>query len=672
MCAATATATRRKTRSRKKAESLAEHFATVSTESDGSRVELVIAQDAAGKYYGDFAIAWKRGLSLQPRTSQLCPSTAKKFGDSEAARQFAGSEAVRHLERMHMDAGVGDVEWHAIAVLRQKLVDEDEMYARMLDARKTQRHELDAMDEWIAETELIQPIPVDKIHPHPANRHVSDESCRDLAESMQARGLQQPIKVRQPGEPWELPEGHYQIVFGERRWRAARLAGHDTIPAVIAELSDAQALELIATENGQRLELNDIERGDLLERLAAPIDQGGAGKTPAEAAAVLGIARSTAANLRRVAALPEWWRQLVVSQEMDGSRLRAVASYRDCPDVLKLLREEYEKDRKAKWTFVENWGSKEVAEDSVRNVVEYDTKPLTADDVLQDERLESWEKPAFAASTLTDGQRKKLRIVDVPKGDGHTTVRRCLNKQAWRELNKAAAKASAGGKKSDGKAAKQPSSPPTAAEVKARAKRAADATRKGVRLWRLKWLRMHSAAKLEVTSRSTAELMLWLLAWHGWQLPQSARSEAVRLGLLAQGLRTPPRDEGTLWKAMRKLPDGKQLPAVRDVLRALLYPEALDPGAGCNAENLPDDVVYGVAEELGITTEGTWRDAQQGTLRPPLWVAFFELHTKEQLQQLAKELKVPVEGAGTKSQMVKRFATQPRVLPMPKCLEGKK
>jgi len=98
-------------------------------------------------------------------------------------------------------------------------------------------------------------LPLHVIHPHPDNRKLSDDDADvlELAASLDADGLLQAITVRAAPEHWDLPKGHYQLVDGERRWRAARVAGLKTIRSKVRDdLSDAEAKALLAVANAQR------------------------------------------------------------------------------------------------------------------------------------------------------------------------------------------------------------------------------------------------------------------------------------------------------------------------------------------------------------------------------------------------------------------------------------
>ena len=102
----------------------------------------------------------------------------------------------------------------------------------------------------------LKTLPLHKIEPNPnqPRRDFDDEELEALADSIRQHGIIQPLTVR------EMPNGYYQIIAGERRWRASRLAGLDEVPVVIMEADDQKAMELALIENLQRQDLNPVER----------------------------------------------------------------------------------------------------------------------------------------------------------------------------------------------------------------------------------------------------------------------------------------------------------------------------------------------------------------------------------------------------------------------------
>jgi ParB family chromosome partitioning protein len=144
-----------------------------------------------------------------------------------------------------------------------------------------------------------------------------DESLGELAESIKAQGVVQPIVVRPlPGQGGET---RYEIVAGERRWRAAQMAGLHAIPAVVRDIPDEAAIAVALIENIQREDLNPIEEARSLQRLVDEF-----GLTHADAADAVGRSRATVTNLLRLLELPRTVRELLERRQLDMGHARAL------------------------------------------------------------------------------------------------------------------------------------------------------------------------------------------------------------------------------------------------------------------------------------------------------------------------------------------------------------
>src|SRR6267142_772901 len=172
-------------------------------------------------------------------------------------------------------------------------------------------------------------LPIDSISPNPQQprKDFDARALHDLSASLKQSGVLQPVVVRRLGEG-------YQLVVGERRWRAAKLAGITRIPAVIREASDAQSLELALVENLLREDLNPMEEAEAYQRLLAEF-----GWTQEELAQRVQRDRSSIANCLRLLKLPD-----VIQADLRGGRLtmghaRALLSL-DSPAEQLRLREE--------------------------------------------------------------------------------------------------------------------------------------------------------------------------------------------------------------------------------------------------------------------------------------------------------------------------------------------
>ncbi len=148
--------------------------------------------------------------------------------------------------------------------------------------------------EETGEKSPYQLLPIHKVEPNPGQprRDFDPEELQALADSISVHGVVQPLTVR------ELSSGYYQIIAGERRWRAARQAGLTEIPAVIIEADDKKAMELALIENLQRQDLNPVEEALGYQSLMADY-----GMTQEETASRVGKSRPTVANALRLLSL---------------------------------------------------------------------------------------------------------------------------------------------------------------------------------------------------------------------------------------------------------------------------------------------------------------------------------------------------------------------------------
>jgi len=139
------------------------------------------------------------------------------------------------------------------------------------------------------------------------------EPLAELAESIKTRGVMQPILVRQ------ISGGNYEIIAGERRWRAAQVAGLQEVPALIREVDDDAALAMSLIENIQREDLNPLEEALGIQRLIKEF-----GMTHQAAGEALGSSRSTISNLLRLLSLPESVQKLMMQGRLDMGHARAL------------------------------------------------------------------------------------------------------------------------------------------------------------------------------------------------------------------------------------------------------------------------------------------------------------------------------------------------------------
>lgn len=242
------------------------------------------------------------------------------------------------------------------------------------------------------EQEGASKLPLAKVQPNPNQpRKLFDpEALSDLAESIRQHGMIQPLCVRL------LASGYYQIISGERRWRAAREAGLDEVPVVVIEADDRKVMELSLVENLQREDLNAMEEAQGYLILMQEF-----GMTQEAVSKRVGKSRSAVANAVRLMALPEDLKALVEEDKLTAGHARAILSV---------------SDEEARYQLAEKIMSDGL---SVRQAEELAKKLSAAAEAQaqEDQTQESGEEPlavdytALAARDLADHLGRKVKIV---------------------------------------------------------------------------------------------------------------------------------------------------------------------------------------------------------------------------------------------------------------------
>ena len=162
----------------------------------------------------------------------------------------------------------------------------------------------------------VREIPIEQLHPNPdqPRTHFSDDEIAELSASIRDKGVLQPLLVRPApgGDGW-------QIIAGERRWRASQKAGLKTIPVLVRELDDGQVLEIAIVENVQREDLNPVEEARAYRTLMVRFN-----RTQDVVAGVVGKSRSHVANTLRLLALPDPVLDHVVAGRLSAGHARAL------------------------------------------------------------------------------------------------------------------------------------------------------------------------------------------------------------------------------------------------------------------------------------------------------------------------------------------------------------
>lgn len=217
----------------------------------------------------------------------------------------------------------------------------------------------------IADRKDFSHVPLDLIQrgKYQPRRDIQPEALEELAQSIKAQGVMQPIVLR------PLPGDRYEIIAGERRWRAAQLAGLDKIPAVIRDVPDEAAIAMALIENIQREDLNPIEEAFALKRLQDEFEL-----THQEVAAAVGKSRTTVTNLLRLISLSDEVKKLLEHGDLEMGHARA------------LLTLEQEEQRDLARQVVAKELSVRQTESLVRRLQQQQTKAVPVDRVDPDTR----------------------------------------------------------------------------------------------------------------------------------------------------------------------------------------------------------------------------------------------------------------------------------------------
>jgi ParB family chromosome partitioning protein len=168
-------------------------------------------------------------------------------------------------------------------------------------------------------------VPIEFLRPNPRNprRHYDETELSELADSIRAKGILQPILVRSGGAP-----DAYEIIAGERRWRAAQRAGLHDVPVLLLEINDKEALEIAIIENVQRADLNPLEEAMGYDSLIEQFRYG-----QADLAKIVGKSRSHIANTLRLLKLPDSVKKYLADGRLTAGHARALLAHDD-PEAL--------------------------------------------------------------------------------------------------------------------------------------------------------------------------------------------------------------------------------------------------------------------------------------------------------------------------------------------------
>ena len=187
-----------------------------------------------------------------------------------------------------------------------------------------------AGDKPLSNSSSVQHIPIEWINPGPwqPRRTFDNDSLKELAKSLVKQGVIQPILIR----PTPNAVNKYQLIAGERRWRAAQIAKIYEIPAVIREFSEQEAAQIALVENIQRRDLSSIEEATAYSQLIQTY-----GYTQHELSELIGKSRSHIANLMRLLTLPDWIQAQIENGSVSVGQIRPIIGQADIDNLAKLI-----------------------------------------------------------------------------------------------------------------------------------------------------------------------------------------------------------------------------------------------------------------------------------------------------------------------------------------------
>jgi len=484
-------------------------------------------------------------------------------------------------------------------------------------------------------------VPLDQVRPSPyqTRNDFPEGELRTLGESLR-RGQLVPIRVRQVGQG---EEAHFELIAGERRVRAARLAGLETLRAEVVELSDEQARWEVGADNEERRSFTPIERAHWLKSL---LD---AGITQEDLAKRLGWAGqasvSNAVGLLRLPAEP--WQRWISAEMLPVGHARGVLPYVEHPELLAAIAKGFLRQQTRRSPEIA-FGSYEEFIHDVHFELRRNTRPLEGK--VWDEKTNQ-QVPIF---TPTPEQRARLGIIEVPKhtGRGAAKEERAVNVDLWKTWQGAflvewRKKHAAKARKAGARAGKAEPEKLTKRQAESRAKEAAEKYQKRLEAFRADWLRWLLSERLrdgrDVDVGMVLALALYFAAsrrplppWvSGREREIARRGEAFEAIVNGTGHRVLDSTATAAGIAMfSELPDCAA--HVARWLAAMFWER--DPAdadhPGQPVPHVPAEDLKVFAHRLGIDVEEGWQREHCG----PLTRRFWELHPREELLRLIRQV----------------------------------
>jgi ParB family chromosome partitioning protein len=454
------------------------------------------------------------------------------------------------------------------------------------------------------------PVAIAELYESPDNPRITFDpaALEKLARTFADVGILSPLIVRDSRSPLrQTPaprDAGYEVLAGARRFRAANLAKLKQAPCKIVEVTDAQAADIMATENLDREDLNPIERARSYKLL---IDK--SGYTQTALAARFKITQGQVSNCVRILELPEALqsrignRQLSIEQGRDLVRLAAF------PELIKRVDVELQKELKARGTdSIADWMINRALVEAVKPI----GRPMTTSE---------WHTP-HRRFKVDEAKSKELRIVKINHDEW------ALNTKLWDELQEKAIEAEEKRAKKSASGSKKPS----AAERQAKEDKAANQYAKRLYAWRVCWLQERIAERIKSESVSVGEC-LKLLLFFSVQSPAHCRNDELAESIEAHGLSSGEAGFDDDMETIAAIDTAK----LDSIIRGALWLWVRHDASG-NSTDLHAEDVEAIAKMLRVDISKEWHLTED----------FLELHTREQLLALETEWQLSISGSTMK------------------------
>lgn len=458
-----------------------------------------------------------------------------------------------------------------------------------------------------------------------------EEALKKLADSIKQDGLIQPLAVRKNAD------GNLELLAGERRLRAAKIAKLSTVPVLIRNVDDATAARIRLAENYVRENLNPIDEAAAFQTL---LDEHGFSQR--ELAEYFGLSQGKIGNAVRLLNLPEAWQKRVISQEITTTMGRQLATWADVPAVLKRMQE----GTKSRGTL-----DAHRFDGCLREAIKEASRPVSGEFYSE----KGWTKVRLSPK---DKKREDLDIREVEIWNGKQ--KRAFNVPLWEELQKAGEERSAKAQQAKGNSSadrgtrKADAPKLTPAEQKRRTEQKRKQFEGKLRSYYLGWLQKLILAHLdEQVGKIDPHVWIRIVLYFAcetsktWQRQQELEAIIKKHG--GKVTRSGPGHQGRLFESLSSI-------AIAEDFRLVIV-EACRAWVSHSFEppyqaDLQPEVLTTLAGEFGIELDSHWACERE----------FLELHSKDQLQALAKEWKIKLAD-GKRTAMIDALDTALRIPP---------